>query len=467
MTDARPVRRAELAGSLKDEIRLHRRIVVPIAMTFLVELGMWYTDAIIVGRLGSIPLAAVGLLGGLFWEFMFVGFGLMSITGVFIGNGYGAGDSDMIRKAFRHGLWLATLYAVPVAVLDWYLADLLSLTGQDPEVLAEGRAYLHAMVFGLAPALWFTVMRFLVTALSRPLIVTVIMAVMLPVNAGLTWWFVFGGWGLEPMGVAGAGWATAITTWLSLIALGLWIAVWRDFRVYRPYGDFLQMDKGMWRQIFRLGVPVAIVRLIDGSSYQLSRILMGLFGASALAAQHVVMSMAALSTTLVVAVGHTSIVRVSQELGGRQPDGARRAGWVAIALGFCCALPVALLLLIWPDAAAYVFLDVSDPANDETMKLIAVLASVAAPLVLLEAFHIVASRSLRGRRDTWVPMWISALGAWCVALPVAVVLAFALDAGPAGLLWGLAAGFAVSGSLLVRRWAAGPSGELTVQPSRR
>jgi MATE family multidrug resistance protein len=101
------------------------------------------------------------------------------------------------------------------------------------------------------------------------------------------------------------------------------------------------------------------------------------------------------------------------------------------------------------------------------MKLIAVLASVAAPLVLLEAFHIVASRSLRGRRDTWVPMWISALGAWCVALPVAVVLAFALDAGPAGLLWGLAAGFAVSGSLLVRRWAAGPSGELTVQPSRR
>ncbi len=450
--------RAELADNLKDELRLHRRIAVPIVATFLVELGMWYTDAIIVGRLGATPLAAVGLLGGLFWEFLFVGFAVLSIAGVLIGSGFGAGDGTMIRKAFRHGLWLATFYAIPLMVLDWFMADLLSLTGQDSGVIAYGEGYIHAVLWAVAPTLWFGVMRNLVTALSRPLIITVISVVTLPLNAGMTWWFVFGGWGLPEMGVAGAGWATTITTWLAFVALTVWVAAVPTYRIYRPFADLFSMDAALWKRIVRLGLPVAGVRLIEGSSYQVVKILMGLFGASALAAHHVVASIAGLSTTLVIAIAHTSIVRVSQEMGGGRLAGARRAGWVAMVIALCLALPVALFLALSPDGAAFIFLDVSNPANAEALSLVAILGVVAAPLILLEAVHIVAARSLRGRQDTWIPMWISALGAWLVALPISLVLAFVLDIGPPGLWWGMAAGLAVSGALLARRWAVGPAG---------
>lgn len=457
MSEASHAPRAELAGSLRDELRLHRRIAVPIVATFLVELGMWYTDAIIVGRLGTTPLAAVGLLGGLFWEFLFVGFAVLSITGVFIGTGYGAGDSSMIQKAFRHGLWLATLYGLPLMVLNWYMADLLALTDQDAGVLAEGEAYIHAVLWAVLPTLWFGVMRNLVTALSRPAIITVISVVMLPLNAALTWWFVFGGLGLPAMGVAGAGWATTITTWLSLAALTWWVAYVPAYRIYRPFANLLRMDAALWRRIFRLGLPVAGVRLIEGSSYQVVKILMGAFGASALAAHHVVASIAGLSTTLVIAIAHTSIVRVSQEIGGGQPASARRAGWVAMAVALCLALPVALFLWFAPDGAAFIFLNIDDPQNDSALRLIAILGLVAAPLILLEAVHIVAARSLRGRQDTWIPMWISATGAWVIAIPIAVLLAFVLDRGPAGLWWGMVAGLIVSAVLLTHRWAKGPA----------
>ena len=60
--------RAETATSLGHEFRLQRRIAVPLIAGYLAEIGMWFTDAVIVGHLGGTELGAVGLSGLVFWE---------------------------------------------------------------------------------------------------------------------------------------------------------------------------------------------------------------------------------------------------------------------------------------------------------------------------------------------------------------------------------------------------------------
>ena len=72
--------------------------------------------------------------------------------------------------------------------------------------------------------------------------------------------------------------------------------------------------------------------------------------------------------------------------------------------------------------------------------------------MLFEAVKLIAQSALRGREDTFVPMWISAIGAWGVAVPAAAALAFAVDQGPSGLWLGLALGYAAAAVLLWRRW---------------
>ena len=449
--------RAEVARSLPDELRLHRRVAVPIVATFLVELGMWYTDAIIVGRLGAAPFAAVGLVGGLFWETLFVCFALLSITGVLIGNAYGAGDAAGVRRAFRHAVALAALLCPPVMLLAAAMPDLLAFADQDADVLRHGEAYVTVVLWSAPAVLWFAALRGLVTALSRPGLVTLVSAVSLPFNAALTWWFVFGGWGVPAMGVAGAAWASVVATWLGLGALAAAVACWRPVARFRPFDDFLAMDAGVWRRIARLGVPVACVRVMEGASYQALKIAMGTFGAAALAAHHAVASIAGLSTTLVIAIAHAGIVRVSQEMGARRPAAMLRAGWVAIAVATAAAALVAVPLLAMPLDAASVFLALDDPANAGARSLIAPLAAIAAPLILFEAVHVAATRALRGRHDTWVPMWISSAGAWLIAVPLGLALSFAWGAGPAGLWWGLGAGYLVTGALMARRWGRGPT----------
>jgi len=117
---------------------------------------------------------------------------------------------------------------------------------------------------------------------------------------------------------------------------------------------------------------------------------------------------------------------------------------------------VALGLLVFPLEAASVFIAIDDPSNAEVRDLIVIFAAIAAPLVIFEAFHITASRALRGRHDTWVPMWISSLGAWVVAVPLGLFLAYTAGVGPAGLWWAFAASYILTGTLMLRRWQRGP-----------
>ena len=81
--------RAETATSLGHEFRLQRRIAVPLIAGFMAEIGMWFTDAVIVGHLGSTELGAVSLAGLIFWEIVLTGAAMLSVVGVFVGNAYG------------------------------------------------------------------------------------------------------------------------------------------------------------------------------------------------------------------------------------------------------------------------------------------------------------------------------------------------------------------------------------------
>ena len=57
---------------------------------YVAEMGMVITDMIIVGRLGSNELAAVGLAGDWFYVLLLIGMGLISIVGVLAAQNLGA-----------------------------------------------------------------------------------------------------------------------------------------------------------------------------------------------------------------------------------------------------------------------------------------------------------------------------------------------------------------------------------------
>ena len=444
--------KAEFAENLRDEVRLQRRVTLPLLAAFLVELGIYYTDMLVIGRLGSLALGGVGLAGAILWEATYVGFSMLTVVSVIVAHGFGADRLSEVGAGVRTGLWLAVAISVPWMAFGWYLPDILLATGQDPEVVAVGRDYLHAMIWHLPATFLFMVLRQLVTGLSRPVVITVITAAAVPANLVLDIVLVFGYLGMPAMGVAGAGVATTIVSWLKLAVMVVYILRQPQFDAFGPFRDLFSFDGTMWRQVLRLGLPVASVRVIEGSMSQATTFFMGFFGASALAAHSVLTGVAMLSGSIAIGFGHGASVRVAQEFGGKRLKGAVRAGWFGISAVTLVVLPVSLALCIVPDAITAIVLDAGDPANAEAFALVREMRWVAAVFLLVQAGEVVLSRALRGFKDMMVPMAMSALGFLVIGIPAEWLLAFPLGGGPGALWAGMALGFAATAGLLLLRW---------------
>ncbi len=440
------------ASSLRQELRALLTIAAPLAAAYLAEIAMMITDMAIVGRLGSVQLAAVGLAGDLMMEVMLFCMAMVSIVGVLVAQALGSGDGKGAAHHLRQGLWIATFLSVPGMVLCWNLPSLLALTDQDPRVLAFGETYLHAVVWCFLPSLWFVVLREFAAALSRPKSVMVITVSAVGLNAALTYCLVFGEFGFPALGVAGAGWATTVVCWVMFAALAWHITRAAFFKPYRVLSGLGRLDLGVWRQIFVLGAPLGGLALMEGGLFAVTAILVGVLGAVALAANQVVISVIALTFVVAMALGEAAAIRVAYEIGAGRPAQAQRAGLLGILVGVVFMVAAAVVFLSLPETLAALFLDVDDPANRPVIELAAGLFLIAAVFQIFDGVQAIASRALRGLRDTFVPMWIAGLGYWGFGIPCGYLLGFVFGYGAEGLWWGLALGLSVTATMLLWRF---------------
>ncbi len=451
---ARTTPRPRVAGpvNLRQEVWSLLVIAAPLAAAYLAEIAMMITDMAIVGRLGSVQLAAVGLAGDLMIEVMLFCMAIVSIVGVLVAQAIGAGDEASGAHHLRQGLWLAAALSIPGMLLSWNLTPLLALTDQDPAVLAFGEAYLHAVVWCFLPSLWFVVLRGFVAALSRPQSVMVITVVAVALNAVLTYGLVFGALGLPNLGVAGAGWATTIVCWGMFAALAWHVTRAARFRPHRLFNALGRLDLAACRQILVLGLPLGGLALMEGGLFAVTAILMGVLGAEALAANQIVITVIATTFVVAMALGEAAAIRVAYGIGAGDPAQAQRAGLLGIGLGVLVMAAAACVFLAAPETLAGLFLDLGDPANREVVELTSGLFVIAALFQISDGVQAISSRALRGLRDSFAPMWIAGLGYWGFGIPGGYLLGFVFGYGASGLWWGLALGLSVTAAMLTWRF---------------
>jgi MATE family multidrug resistance protein len=150
--------------------------------------------------------------------------------------------------------------------------------------------------------------------------------------------------------------------------------------------------------------------------------------------------------------GQAVTVRVGRAYGAGDADAITRAGWTAYALGVGFMALAALIMISVPRLLIGGFLDLARPENAPVIDLAVTFLAFAALFQLADGAQAVGSGMLRGLHDTRVPMLIAAFGYWGVGLPLAVLLAFPLEFGGAGIWMGLASSLVVVAALMTLRW---------------
>jgi len=429
------------------------RVSMPLTAAYVAEMGMVITDMIIVGRLGSNELAAVGLAGDWFWVLLLIGMGVISIVGVFAAQSLGANDRAGVIEAAEQGMIAAAITSVPVMLGVWYLGPVLGWAKQDPEVVRLITDYSRILTWAVPAALCFVVLRNYVTALSRSAAIGWITVAALGLNVALNYTLVFGRFGFPALGVDGAAYGTTIVNWLMTGALVIHVLRSGHFRQYRPRIIPRRADVTLLKEIFALGIPISMTQFLNGAMFTVAAVIVGMLGAAELAAQQIVYSVIYLALSASAALGEAVRVRVAYGIGLRSASAARQSAYISFVLAAVTTALAAMVLWIFPEFLVGVFLDTTDAANSNVAQIAIGLSAYAGMFLLLDGVLLVAANAIRGLRDTRSPLWISLAGYWTVGVASGAWLCFARGYGADGLWWGLIAGVIFSNVLMFWRFA--------------
>jgi putative MATE family efflux protein len=428
------------------------RLAFPVILTNLLMSLVNIVDLFMVGRIGPVEIAAVGMANSVRMLVMITILAVTAGAMTLAAQAKGARDPAQLSFVTRQTLSLTVLLGALLTVLGYFASEpLLAFlnSGGDPQAVTLGTGYLQLLFLGTI----FLVINFSVSSLMQgagdtvtPLYLSGSINLL---NILFNYLFIFGPGPFPELGVTGAALGTVLSR---ALGAGLGVALFYSGRnviallpgSYRP-------DWAMFRDLLAIGVPSGLQGLVRNSAQLLvirivTSTAAGTYGAAALAIGLQIESLAFMPG-LAISVAATSLV--GQSLGAWQVEEARSRGNAAIGLGVIVMSILGLPLILFAPQLVRLF----DPSAHPTVLAAGVsyLRINALGLPIL-AVAMVVNGALRGAGDTRPGLVGNLLGRWLTAVPLAYALALTLGLGVAGVWLALVIGTAISALWVLWRW---------------
>jgi MATE family multidrug resistance protein len=305
---------------------------------------------------------------------------------------------------------------------------------------------------GLPFSLGYRTLGSFATAVGKPKATMWVMAGTIAFNAIVGWTLIFGHFGAPRLGIVGSGTATALSSVFSFLALAAWIRIDRELSAYRVFTRFWRLQPDKLREVFRLGLPMAMTMMFEAMLFNVMTLVMGSFGVGALAAHQIALNFASITFMVPLGLGMASTVRVGLAAGAGDELGARRAGLTALTIGVGFITLCGGAMYLWGGQIASLYVGGRGAQDLAVIALAAVFLKVAAAFQVFDAAQVVAAQSLRGLKDAHAPMYIAGASYWLVGAPTCLILAFPFHMQGLGVWIGLAAGLAAAAAALSVRF---------------
>jgi len=377
------------------------RIALPLVISTGSFTVMQFVDRIFLTRYSADAIQAALPSGLLAFTLICIFSGVAGYVNTFVAQFHGAGDPRGAARATAQALFFA-LFAWPLMLaLTPVGAWILGHCGHAPGVLHEELIFYRILMLGsVAVPLGAAISGFFTgRGDTRTNMIAVVIGNLF--NILLDWVLIFGHWGFPRMGIAGAGWATVLSSLLTpLLLLGVYFGP-RLRRAYDTVGTF-RLDGRLMLQLLRFGVPAGTHLLLDVGSFALFLLLTARLGAMELAASNIAFSINNLAFMPLVGIGIAASILVGQYQGRGQSAVAERAGWTALKIGWCYMLVIGLTFLLFPRGYFALFTGQTGGA----VQLEAILPLGRWMLVMMAVWgladtaNVILAGALRGAGDT-------------------------------------------------------------------
>jgi putative MATE family efflux protein len=398
-----------------------RRSVMALALPVTVSSLLQRTEGImavfLVGGLGAIPIAAVGLGQLLAFIATTLVSGLSVGTNVIVAQLWGARRRQDAGQAARHFLGLSVVVSLVLMggglLLNRFAMQLL---GAAPEVIALSLPY-STLIFLVIP---FTVLLQVLSSILQgtgntktPMYAMIVVNLL---HVILAYPLIYGRWGLPTLGVQGAAIAVGIAE-----ATGVSYLV---FHCLPLMHRSTQIRFDFFRTMWQVGAPVSGERIVQQAGILAYTKIVLLYGTVSYAAHQVGLSIESLSFLPGYGFAIAAATMVGQSIGAGKYTRAKLENWEANRLATVSMSIMGLVFFFFPYALLRAF--TSDEAVIELGTLfLKIVAVIQIPLALT----MVLAGSLRGAGDTHFIMVATTIGMWAVRVPIAFMAGVWLNLG--------------------------------------
>jgi MATE family multidrug resistance protein len=418
----------------------------PIAAGMLGETALGLCDTKLVGALGPAALAGVGVAWTMLLLFYALVFGGMRGVKVRAAYAVGRGRGDDAVRYAEAGALIGVVAGVLVFAATRDLGGVLAWLGVDASVIPYAKAFIAARAYGaVGTCAGAALIQYLqgVGDSRSPMVVGLAGNVL---NAGLAYALIHGRFGLPALGVRGAGYATATTEVLELLALA-WVVQRRVARAPKPaLGRAAAL-----REVAALGVPTGLHFVLEAAAFTTFTTILGSMRPAEMAAHMIALNVIRASFLPGVAVSEAASVLVARALGQRSLREADRVARAALTLGVGFMSLCGLGFALFGASLAAAFSD-----EPEVVAIARKLLLVAAVFQTLDAVNMILRGALRGAKDV---RWVAVVGttvAWISIPGAALVLGRIGGLGALGGWLGFVLETSLASALLWRRWSRGP-----------
>ncbi len=387
-------------------------IAFPLMISMVSGNLMTIVDAAMVGRLGKVPVAAVGISGfsvGLVFAFI-AGLGLS--VQVITSRRFGAGQTEDLMLPVNGGLILSLAIGVIIPLLTLpFSQQILEFSNKDPLVVSEGLPYFKILMLGIFPVGLNGALAGSWTGRGQTRKFTKVTVASHVLNIGLNYLLIFGKFGFPEMGIKGAAVSSIICTFVSASTLMFMMYLERNpgFLTAKP-------PLAMLKLMISLMLPSSTRQMLNNAGFLIFMIMMGMLGTAAVAGTFVMVRIMQITLMPLGSIGAAAGSLAGQAMGADQPDEASEWGYDAVKISACMLIFLGLPLMIFPEVVLGFF--INDAEIVQMAKL--PLQMLGVNRIFFVSLTFAALLSAVG--DPKRTMYVSVLLQWIIYLPLTYLL---------------------------------------------
>ncbi|MCQ2573667.1 MAG: MATE family efflux transporter [Treponema sp.] len=394
-------------------------IAVPVMLQNLLQTFVNMLDTIMIGRLGSVEIAAVGLGNQVFFVLNMILFGINSGGGVFIAQFWGKKELGGIKKSLGIMLTLSLIVSTIFTLLCLLIPhQILHLYSPDPEVIKVGGDYLRLVSLSYI----VTAITFAYTNAFRctervklPLVCTSISMVTNAVSNYLLIFVV--GWGVK-----GAAIATVFSRVIELLIIIGW-SYNRKYEVCGSLKEYINFDWAFVGKFVKIAIPVILNESLWGLGITVTNAIYAHAGTDAITAVNITGTISQLTWVFCMGFGNGMSVIIGKKIGEENTDLARgyakRSLWFMPAVGAGVGIFLLPLSFLLP-----VFFNVS-PEIILTAKYMLLVLMISYPFNSSCMNWVVGV--CRAGGDTIFSAVAELITMWAYAVPIGILATFVFN----------------------------------------